>query len=163
MAHQRSCVISRQNYPWRWAGDRIRGRPEDSLFNSNYTEVWGRVVLISLDCSTLPLIRIFYCWVLSTIFKVFGMTWPGIEPRSPGALANTLPTWTMSRYLIHSCKDTYSALAVLSCIRAGRVSNINGRLDAERPPASAGPPSGGRAASLTPLTPLYRTGPCCPV
>ena len=26
----------------------------------------------------------------STIFKVFGMTWPGIEPRSPGPLANTL-------------------------------------------------------------------------
>ena len=31
--------------------------------------------------------------VLSTIFKVFGMTRPGIEPRSPGPLANTLPTW----------------------------------------------------------------------
>ena len=26
----------------------------------------------------------------STIFKVFGMTRPGIEPRSPGPLANTL-------------------------------------------------------------------------
>ena len=26
------------------------------------------------------------------IFKVFGMTRPGIEPRSPGSLANTLPT-----------------------------------------------------------------------
>ena len=26
----------------------------------------------------------------STIFWVFGMTWPGIEPRSPGPLANTL-------------------------------------------------------------------------
>ena len=26
----------------------------------------------------------------STIFWVFGMTWPGIEPQSPGSLANTL-------------------------------------------------------------------------
>ena len=33
--------------------------------------------------------------VSSTIFKVFGMTWPGIEPRP---LANTLPTWPMSRF-----------------------------------------------------------------
>ena len=30
--------------------------------------------------------------VSRTIFKVFGMTRPGIEPRSPGPLANTLPT-----------------------------------------------------------------------
>ena len=30
--------------------------------------------------------------VSSTIFKVFGMTRPGMEPRSPGPLANTLPT-----------------------------------------------------------------------
>ena len=40
----------------------------------------------------------------STIFWVFGMTQPGIEPRSPSSLANTLPTrpmnplaWTPSR------------------------------------------------------------------
>ena len=55
-----------------------------------------------LDCSTLPLICTLYCWLLSkevssTILKVFGMTRPGIEPRSPGPLANTLPTRTMSR------------------------------------------------------------------
>ena len=30
--------------------------------------------------------------VSSTILKVFGMTRPGIEPRSPGLLVNTLPT-----------------------------------------------------------------------
>ncbi len=58
-------------------------------------------LLLSLDCSTLPLIRALYCWVLSkeassTIFKVFGMTRPGIEPRSPGPLADTLPTRPMS-------------------------------------------------------------------
>ena len=38
--------------------------------------------------------------VSSTIFKVFGMTRPGIEPRSPGPLANTLtagPIRTLNR------------------------------------------------------------------
>ena len=64
-------------------------RPEGSLFNSYNTEVLGRVLLLSLDCSTLSLIHTLYCWVLSkevssTIFKVFGMTWPGIEPQSIG-------------------------------------------------------------------------------
>ena len=57
---------------------------EGSLFNSYYTEVYGRVLLLSLDCATLPLIRTLYCWVLSkevssTIFNVFGMILPGIE------------------------------------------------------------------------------------
>ena len=54
-----------------------------------------------LDCSTLPLIRTLHCWVLSMevssiILKVFGMTWPGIEPWSHGPLANTLLTKPMS-------------------------------------------------------------------
>ena len=45
--------------------------------------------------------RTLYCWVLSkevssTIFKVFGMTRPGIEPRSHGQLVNTLPTRPMT-------------------------------------------------------------------
>ena len=31
--------------------------------------------------------------VSSTIFKFFAMTRPGIEPRYPGPLANTLTTW----------------------------------------------------------------------
>ena len=35
--------------------------------------------------------------VSSTIFKVSGITWPGIEPRSPGPLANTLPIWPNSQ------------------------------------------------------------------
>ena len=77
-------------------GDRSRGRLEGFLFNSYYTEVYGFAQLPSLDCSTLPSIRTLYCWVLSkevssTVFKVFGMTRPGIEPRSPKSLANTLP------------------------------------------------------------------------
>ena len=37
--------------------------------------------------------------VSNTIFKVFGMTWPGIEPRSPRPLANTLPTRQMNWYI----------------------------------------------------------------
>ena len=86
-------------------GDRSRGRPEVSLFNSEYTEVSGRALLLSLDFSSLPLIHTLYCWVLSkevssTIFKVFGMTRPGIEPRSTGPLANTLPTNPMSRFRV---------------------------------------------------------------
>ena len=78
-----------------------RGWPEGSLFNSYYTKVWGRVLLLSQDCSTLPLICALQCWVLSkevssTIFKIFGMTQPRIEPRSPGPLANTLHNRSMS-------------------------------------------------------------------
>ena len=110
--------MSYPRYPFYWVGesyssaahtDRSWGRPEGSLFNSYYTEVWGRVLLLSLDCSTLPLIHTLYCWVLikevsSTIFKVFGMTWPGIEPRSPRSLANTLPTRPMSR-IFHTSKQ----------------------------------------------------------
>ena len=84
-------------------GDPSRGRSEDSFYDCYYPEVWRRALLLSLDYSTLPLIRTLYCWVLSkevssTIFKVFGMTRPGIEPRSPGPLANTQPTWPMKPY-----------------------------------------------------------------
>ena len=84
----------------RKVGDHSWGWLEGSLFNSNFTEVYGRALLLFLDCSTLPLMRTIYCWVLSkevssTIFKVFGMTQPGIEPRSPGPLVDTLPTRTM--------------------------------------------------------------------
>ena len=35
--------------------------------------------------------------VSSTVFKVFGMTQPGIKFRSPGPWANTLPTRPMRR------------------------------------------------------------------
>ena len=47
--------------------------------------------------------------VSSTIFKVFGMTRPGIEPQSPGPLVNTLPIlWTsiyqnIEKLLTHPC------------------------------------------------------------
>ena len=41
-------------------GDRSLGRLEGSLFNSYYTEMQGRVLLLSLDYSTVPLIRNLY-------------------------------------------------------------------------------------------------------
>ena len=37
--------------------------------------------------------------------------------------------------------------------------SINGRFEAGRPPALVGPPSGGRAAFMTPMHPLYNTKP----
>ena len=66
---------------------------------------WVRAQLLSQNFSTLPLIRTLYCRVFSkevssTIFKVFGMTRPGIEPRSPRSLANTLPTRPMTSHFI---------------------------------------------------------------
>ena len=42
--------------------------------------------------------------VSSTILKVFGMTQPGIEPRSPGPLANTLPTGFFIEVICSYCK-----------------------------------------------------------
>ena len=53
----------------------------------------------------LPLICTLYCWVLSkevssTIFKVFGMTRPGIEPKSPSPLVNTQTIRPMSQLII---------------------------------------------------------------
>ena len=86
-------------------------RPEGSLFNSYNTKAQRRALLLSLDWSTLPLIRTLYCRVLSkevssTIFKVFGMTWPRIEPWCPGPLANTLPTiGLMSRVFTNGLGD----------------------------------------------------------
>ena len=50
----------------------------------------------------------------------------------------------------------------LSGVRAER-SMLHGRPEAERPPGSVGQPAGEWAASLTPLSPLYSTGPCDPV
>ena len=50
---------------------------------------------------------------------------------------------------------------VLHCNRDKQ--SMSGRLEAKRPPASIGPSSGGRVASLIPLSPLFSTGPYCPV
>ena len=62
-----------------------------------------RVLLLSLDCFTLPLILTLYSWVLSnvasnTIFWVCGM----IEPKSLGPMANTQTLMPMSgRYILY--------------------------------------------------------------
>ena len=81
------------------------GWPKGSIFNSYHNEVYGRALLLSRDCSTLPSIRTFYCWVLNKevsiiMFKVFGMMRTGIEPKSTEPLANTLPTRLMKIYMI---------------------------------------------------------------
>ena len=74
------------------AGDRSRGRPDGLIFDSYYTKVLRRVLLLSLDCSTLPLIPMLSVMQggIKYHFWVFCMTRPGIEPRCPGPLANTL-------------------------------------------------------------------------
>ena len=46
-----------------------------------------------------------------------------------------------------------------SGIRVGWGIETNGSFEAERPPTSAGPPSGERAAFLSPMHPLYSTRP----
>ena len=94
------------SYPTRTEGlvdmvsDQSWGWPKGFLLNSYYTKVYGRALLLSLDCSTLPLIHTLYYWVISkevssTIFKVFGMMRLGIEPRSLKQLTTTLPTKLM--------------------------------------------------------------------
>ena len=84
--------------------ERSRGWPEGSFFDSYDTNVEGMAQLLSLDCFTLPLIPTLYYWVLnkgasSTIFWVFAMTRPGIEPRYNVPLANTLTSMPMSGYI----------------------------------------------------------------
>ena len=77
-------------------GDRSRGWPEGSLLIATtlmcrggcYSFTW----IAPLYPRYVPYIAVLSEEVSSTIFKVFGMTRPGIEPRSPGPLANTLPT-----------------------------------------------------------------------
>ena len=59
--------------------------------------------------------------------------------------------------ILHPTIDTSLALAGPSGIRAGWGIETNGRFEAERPPTLAGPPSGGRAATLTPFSPMYST------
>ena len=57
-------LIAIQFYSWKYydiykskVGDCSRGRYKSSLFNSYYTEVSGRELLLFLDCSILSLIR----------------------------------------------------------------------------------------------------------
>ena len=83
----------------------VDGDPEGSLFHIYNTEVYRRALLHFLDRSTLTLILTLKCWILSkvassTLFGVFGMNWPGIEPRSPGQLERTLHIRPMARPII---------------------------------------------------------------
>ena len=48
-------------------GGRSRGRPEGSLFNIYYTKMLGRALLLSLDCSIIPLISNLYCFSNVTV------------------------------------------------------------------------------------------------
>ena len=57
------------------------------------------------------------------------------------------------------CINTSLAFAGPSDIRVRWGIKINGRFEAKRLPALAGPPSGGRAAFMTPMHPLYSTRP----
>ena len=75
-------------------GNRSRGRPEGSLSNSYYTTTpFPGLLPFTLD--TYLILLSVKQEVSNTIFKVFGMTQPGIEPWSPGPLENTLPTRPM--------------------------------------------------------------------
>ena len=61
------------------------------------------------------------------VFKVFGMTQPGIEPRSPGPLANTPPTRPISRFkwlanLVEGDQKAPLSLATKPRCRGGRYS-----------------------------------------
>ena len=61
-------------------------------------------------------------------------------------------------YTIKYC-HTSPAFAGLSGIHVGWGIEINGKFEAERPPATTGLPSGGRAAFMTHMHPLYSTRP----
>ena len=52
--------------------------------------------------------------VSSPILKVFGMTRPGIEPRTPGPLANTLPTDApiQAETLLHSLERATAGIGL---------------------------------------------------
>ena len=74
----------------------VKGDPKAPFLIATKPRCWRGRYSFPWIAPTLPLIHTLYCWVLSkevssTILKVFGMTRPGIEPRSPGPLANTLP------------------------------------------------------------------------
>ena len=77
-------MMSKINY-----GTVVKGDLKAPFSIATTPKFYGRVLLL------LPLICSLKYWVLSkeassTIFGVFGMTQPGIEPKSPKPLANTL-------------------------------------------------------------------------
>ena len=100
-------------------GDHSRGWPEGSLFDSLLHQGVGEgatpfpgLLHFTLD-PYLIMLRV-KKEASSTIFWVFGMTRPGIEPRSTGRLANTLTARPMSGiyYLVISFKKTSKDILV---------------------------------------------------
>ena len=88
------------------------------------------------------LICTLYCWVFSkevssTIFKVFGMTWPGTEPKSPGPLANTSKQLLLQVNIFNAnnlykviqhlvfLSNTNNLLGITTPVQSGPVSNGN--------------------------------------
>ena len=70
--------------------------PESSLFNCYYTE--GATSFPGLPHFTLD-----PYFIMLSVKEVFGMTRPGIEPRSPGPLANTLSSRPMAQSHNNKC------------------------------------------------------------
>ena len=78
----------------------------------------GRTLLLSLDCShfTLNLYLIMLTVKQGGVknhFWVFGTNRPGIEPRSPGPLANNLPKRTIGR---HTHTHTHIYIKNMMCV-----------------------------------------------
>ena len=58
-------------------------------------------------------------------FLVFGMTRPGIEPRSPGLLANTLPTGPMIREVLYILQSSVTGASPSDCLASVKLRNIS--------------------------------------
>ena len=75
--------------------------------------------------------------VSSSIFKVFGMTRPGIEPRSPGPLANTLTAGPNTHTHTHTHIHThiyiyiymYIYVEMTDCGESDKMITISGMMD----------------------------------
>ena len=68
-------------------------------------------------------------------------------------VAHELLLFSHSYWAVHTVVLIIASTGLLagpSGIRVGWVIEINGRFEAERPPASAGPPLGGQAATSVP-------------
>ena len=100
---------------WTWEWGQWRHTPHSSKFHHYWSldirgfSVGGSYLFTEMQSvsSTAPALS---CWMLSkavssTIFLVFGITWPEIEPCSPEPLPNSLLIWPMACKIIY--KDVY--------------------------------------------------------
>ena len=100
-------------------GNRCRGRPEGSLFISNYTVGEGATPFPGLLHFTFDMYLVSLSvkqGVSSTISLIYGMMRPGIEPRSPGPLVNIQPTRPMSQ--LWSNRTKLCIYAKLNCLKS---------------------------------------------